>query len=518
LAEVVLALGSLRIIDQPLELPTLIGRPTNFYWYSLVKSIRDLIRLTITLRLIMPSAAEKASSGSDPNQLVASCSVSPSKDTLTVSFHDITVVFHAQWLHDARCDTGSERRAPQAFCQQLNAVHIQSAVVSGSGVKTTLDVTWNDRSTTPFPAVWLRLLAPLVAKKLQPTTPVKELTISKGWLANELVIPEISYQKVAGEHLSNEEFLAVKAWILDTLLLDGSPGIIKITDLPEVDTYTESTQVDNLLTHILKRLFGAVFQHSMRPPDATFKIASYYHESAARITELPNYDTAEILLPHADHSHYDNPVRVQGLHAIQGHSENTFIHAFAALNTLREEEPDLYDALCSAPYILGRVAQFYNPPLYQTTVDTAVRKMPGFPDEVKCIRWHPHLAGYLLSPYEDYGRARRAHCKFQEIMRRDSHQLKVKFNPGDMYVWDNFRLLHGREKIFSTPRLAIGQTVIEQVVNDHYRVKQMGFLSRLIGEHWLVQTPTWQLDNFVKLVKEVATGNLMPAGVSTKSK
>ncbi|OCL10858.1 Clavaminate synthase-like protein [Glonium stellatum] len=466
----------------------------------------------------MPSAIQKTSSGSDPNQLIRDCSVSPFRDNLTVSFYDATFVFHAQWLYDARCDTGPERRAPQVFCQQLNAVHVQSAEVSSSGARTTLDVTWDDGSTTPFPALWLRLLAPLVAKTQQPAAAVKESTIPKGWLANEVVIPEISYQKIMGEHLSNEEFLAKKAWILDTLLLDDSPGIIKITDLPEVDAYTEGTQVDNLLTHILKCLFGAVFQHSMRPPDATFKIASYYHESATRITELPNYDTDEILLPHVDHSHYDNPVRVQGLHAIQGHSENTFIHAFAALNTLREEDSNLYDTLCSAPYILGRVAQFYNPPLYQTTVDTAVRKMPGFPDEVKCIRWHPHLAGYLLSPYEDYEKARRAHCKFQEIMRRDSHQLKIKFNPGDMYVWDNFRLLHGRENIFSTPRMAIGQTVIEQVVNDHYRVKQMDFLSRFIGEHWLVQTPTWQLDNLVKLVKRATVGNLTPASVSINGK
>jgi len=455
----------------------------------------------------MPSSVEKASSGSDLNQLITGCSVSPSKDTITVSFHNATVVFHAQWLHDARCDTGSERRAPQVFCQQLNAIHIQSVGISGSGVKTTLDVTWDDGSTTPFPAIWLQLLAPLVAKKLQPIAAVEEPTIRKGWLANELVIPEISYQKIAGEHLSNKDFLTSKAWILDTLLLEGSPGIIRIIDLPEIDTYTESTQVGNLLTDILKHLFGAVFQHSMRLPDATFKIASFYHDSTTRIKELPNYDTAEILLPHADHSHYDNPVRVQGLHAVQGHSENTFVDAFAALNTLREEEPDLYDALCTAPYILGRVAQFYSPPLYQTTVDTAVRMMPGYRDEVKCIRWHPHLAGYLLSSYEDYERARKAHCIFQEIVRRDSHQMKVKFNPGDMYVWDNFRLLHGREQIFSTPRMAIGQTVIEQVVNDHYRIKQMDFLSRFIGEHWLVQTPTWQLDNFVKLVKEAATDN-----------
>jgi trimethyllysine dioxygenase len=455
----------------------------------------------------MSPSAGNISSDSGPNQLIRNCIVSPSKDTLTVAFYNATVVFHAQWLHDARCDIGSERRAPQVFCEQPSVVRIQSVRVSSSGVKTTVDVTWDHGSTTPFPAVWLQLLAPLVAKQLEPVTEVAEKpAICKGWLANELVIPELSYQKIAGEDLSTEEFLATKAWILDTLLLEGSPGIIKIAHLPEVDTYTESTQVGNLLTDILKLLFGAVFQHSMRPPDATFKIASYYHESTSRIRELPNYDTSEILLPHADHSHYDNPVRVQGLHAVQGHSENTFIDAFAALSTLREEDLDLYEALCTAPYILGRVAQFYSPALYQTTVDTAVRMMPGYPEKIKCIRWHPHLAGYLLNSYEDYEKARRAHCKFQEIVRRDSHQVKLKFNPGDMYIWDNFRLLHGREKIFSTPRMAVGQTVIEQVVNDQYRVKQMEFLNQFIGEHWLVQTPTWQLDNLIKLVKE-ATAN-----------
>jgi len=448
----------------------------------------------------MPTSFEAVSLDLKP--LVPRCSISQHKDALTVAFQDETFTFHAQWLHDARCDKGSERHESNVFCQQLEPIYIQTASVSGKGVKTTINVTWEDGNTTPFPAIWLQMLAPLVAKGTESVNGVKRDVIPKGWLADELVIPEISYNKIAGQNLNQEECLTTKAWMLDTLLLDGSPGIIKITDLPEVDAYVESTQVGNLLTAILKNLFGEVFQHSMRPPDATFKIASYYHESAARITELPNYDTAEILLPHADHSHYDNPVRIQGFHAVQGHSENTFIHSFAVLQTLRDEDPDLYEALCSSPYILGRVAQFYSPPLFQTAVDTAVRKVPGYPSQIKCIRWHPHLAGYLLTPYEQYERARRAHCKFQEIQRRDSHQLKIKFNPGDMYIWDNFRLLHGREKIFSTPRLAVGQTVIEQVVNDHYRVAKMRILTQYIGEHWLVQTPTSQLQNLVKLVKK----------------
>ena len=184
--------------------------------------------------------------------------------------------------------------------------------------------------------------------------------------------------------------------------------MLEVTDLPSVDILTVSTQKNNLVKHILERLFGAVFQHQMRGPDATLEVASHYQQTSAHITELPNYDTDEILLLHADHSHYENPVRAQDFHSVEGTSENTFLDGFAALQTLREEDPPLNDALCRAPMILGRVTQFHSPPLFKTNVDAAVRMKPGFPGQAKCIRWHPHLAVYLLSPFEEYELARRA--------------------------------------------------------------------------------------------------------------
>ena len=434
--------------------------------------------------------------------IVKSCSISPEKDTLTVSFLDGTFVFHAQWLHDAQYERTSSKGAGKVYVQQLRVVRIQHAVVSGTSVTTTVDVNWDDGQECRFPAVWLRLLAPSVAKK-EPATAAKKAGIPYGWLAKDLVIPEISYRKIMAEDLTDEEFQASKAWILDTLLLDHSPGILKVTDLPDVDPLSESTQRNNLVTIVLKKLFGAVFQHSMRGPDETFKVASHYKSSASRIVELPNYDTDEILLPHTDHSHYDNPVRVQGFHAVQGTSENTFIDAWSCLATLQQEDPELYDAILCAPMILGRVAQFYSPPLYQTTVDCAVRRKPGYPDQLKCIRWHPHLMGYLLTPFDEYETARKAQCKFEEIMYHESHMMRTRLVPGDMYLWDNFRILHGREKIFEIPRTAVGQTVIEQVVSDQYRIVKMSWLTQYISENWLVQTLTSELENLVGLIKAV---------------
>lgn len=438
--------------------------------------------------------------------IISSCSIFAEKDQLSVSFFDSTTfVFHAQWLHDAKYDDTSSKAAGQVYVQQLSEVRVEDAGVSGTGIKTALNVTWDNGDVCNFPAVWLRILAPIVARQENPTPVIMngQRIISSGWRAAELVIPEVPYNEIMGDHPA-DGFHATKARILDLLLLDQSPGILKITGLPKPDVLMESTQRNNLVTAVLKKLFGAVFQHSMRGPDETFKIASHYHVSASRIVELPNYDTDEILLPHTDHSHYENPVRIQGFHAVEGTSENTFVNAWACLETLQDESAELYDALAGAPMVIGRVAQFYNPPLCQTTVDSAVRGKPGYPHEPKCIRWHPHLMGYLLSPFASYATARKAQCKFQEIMYRDSHMVRTRLQPGDMYLWDNFRILHGREKIFSIPRTAVGQTVIEQVVADQYRSVKMASLRQYIPENWLVQTPTSQLDEMSRLIGVVA--------------
>ncbi|KAL9619187.1 MAG: hypothetical protein Q9160_006196 [Pyrenula sp. 1 TL-2023] len=453
-------------------------------------------------------------SDSDECSVISRCSISSKRDTLEVLFIDESeFIFHSQWLYDARCDRGASRDAATVFCQQLKSKFIQDTKISETGIRTSLDVTWTDKETCKFPAVWLQLLAPRVAKELRASRLSGESSSNpKGhWLASTLTVPEIPYEQVFGSQ-SQE----IKSHMLTVLLQPTSLGILKITSLPAVSPATEDTQRNNLVTSILKHLFGSVFQHPSRGPDETFKIASTYssyskNQSPERITDLPNYDTSETLLPHTDHAHYENPVRVQAFHAIQGTSENTFIDGFAALHTLRQEFPDLYEAFCTNPQVLGRVAQFYDPPLCQTTVDTAVRRKPGSgpgsadnsTNEVKCLRYHPHLAGYLLAPYDSYSRARLAHTTFQSILRRPSHQYCTALRPGDLYVWDNFRILHGRERILETPRLAVGQTVIEQVVVDEWRRVCMRELEGLIGEGWLVQCPGEELGRLVEVCREL---------------
>ena len=437
-----------------------------------------------------------------PSDIMLGCKKCTHGNKVTVEFPDAIFTFHAQWLHDARCDDGASKNAATAICQQpISTVHAETVQLSGRGASMTLDVTWDDGLASNFPAVWLRAMAPLVARFDSPEAVLKQ-SGGQGWLVDTLKIPEISYYEIFPEEAEKENLdnIAIDINILDQLLGKSAPGIVKIIDLPDPNIEDERNHKNNINTQVLKRLFGSVFVHPIRGSDQTFNVSSH-SDDAKRAVGIPNYDTTQLLLPHSDHAFYDNPIQVQGFYGLEGKSENTWVSVLAILATLKQESPDLYEQLCKAPMALGRVSRFYGDPLYQATVDTAITMEPGSQDQVKRVRWHPNLTGSLLSPYDEYQQARLAHQKFDEIMRRDTHQLKLIFKPGDLYIWDNFRLLHGRERVLEVPRTGVGQTVPEQVVHDRYRALHVDVLKKHVDERWLIHMPMRQLREMLRLVK-----------------
>lgn len=287
-----------------------------------------------------------------------------------------------------------------------------------------------------------------------------------GWLARELIIPEVPYSEIFPEVGVADTPNATKERIFDALLQEHAVGVIKVIGLPAPDIEGERNKENTIVTKVLKQVFGSVFFHPMRGADKTFNVASHHEEDKKRGSGLPNYNIDKVLLPHSDYSHYTHPAKVQGLYYLEGESENTFVSCFAVLETLKQEAPHLYQSFCSAPMATGRVAHFYKPSMYQATTDTAVTMQPGFPSQIKRFRWHPHLTGSLLSSYDDFPEARIAHRTFQKIMNRDSRLFRFTFKPGDLYIWDNSRILHGRQRVLRVPRTAVGQTVPEQVVLD----------------------------------------------------
>jgi len=317
----------------------------------------------------------------------------------------------------------------------------------------------------------------------------------------DLVIPEVKYESIFPHESDSEGYSASIERVLDYIMNESSAGIVKIIDLPPPNVKDERNGRNTIVTAVLKQMFGSVFRHPVREPDTTFNIASHNEADVKKGIGLPNYDTNRLLLPHIDHSFYQHPTRVMGFYELEGESMNTFVSGLAVMETFKEEEPDLFQKFCKAPLSFGRAAFHYNPPIYQTAVDVPVTRDPVVSDQIKQLRWHPHLSGPLLTPFHEFHDARRAHEKFLEIVRRDTHQLNIILKPGDLYLWDNFRVFHGRDGVSKTPRTGVGQTIPEQVAADTYRAIKMAQLKPYIDNKWLVHMTASQLDYLLRLMR-----------------
>lgn len=421
--------------------------------------------------------------------------ISQTGHSINVKLHDKTFTFHSQWLHDAQCDDGPYKQATDTYACKGSFNEIQNAQVSGHGVKSALEVSWKNGKTTRFPVIWLQIYAPLVAKQHSSETTQESWQVSKGWRVDSLNMPEISHDEIFPE-IS----IATACRIYETLVHDDFPGILKVTNLPPPVVQDERKGEKTLLAKVLTQIFGSVFSHPRRGPHVAYTMASHHEQYNNKGGLVSNYNLANLLLPHIDQSMYQLPSLIDGLYNVEGESLNTFLSCPGVLQTLQEESPDLVEPLFTTPMAFGRVAHIYSPPQYQGTTPTAVISPPGYPNRIHRFHWNPHQVGSLLGPYEQFPIAVQAHRKFQEVSMRDTHLLRVKFQPGDMYLWNNHKVLHGREKVLRVPRTGVGQTVPEQVVLDGWREILIGKLLEILDEKWLVQVPLAQLYELDKII------------------
>ena len=132
-------------------------------------------------------------------------------------------------------------------------------------------------------------------------------------------------------------------------------------------------------------------------------------------------------------------------------------------------------------------AYYYSPSLIQSNVDTPVTFYPGT-ETIKRIKWPPHLMGWIHTHSDNYSKARAADQHFQQILMDPNSIYRYEFKAGQMFVWNNFRILHGRQKIVEFPRTVIGQTVPEDIVQNRFREIQLSKI-QTIPEPWLVHLP-----------------------------
>jgi alpha-ketoglutarate-dependent taurine dioxygenase len=149
--------------------------------------------------------------------------------------------------------------------------------------------------------------------------------------------------------------------------------------------------------------------------------------------------------------HTDNPYRepvpgFQALHALlaaPGGGESVFADGFALSNHLRAIDPQAFDVLTGTPvpfHYRSKDAELYaERPLIQLSCRGEVNAVHYNNRSIAPLRLEPRAAADFY----------RAYRRFAELLREPSHQLKFALRDGDLVLFDNQRILHGRSAFSS---------------------------------------------------------------------
>ncbi|HWS69847.1 MAG TPA: TauD/TfdA family dioxygenase [Steroidobacteraceae bacterium] len=149
--------------------------------------------------------------------------------------------------------------------------------------------------------------------------------------------------------------------------------------------------------------------------------------------------------------HTDNPYRepvpgFQALHALLAApdgGESVFADGFALSNQLRMIDPQAFDVLTRTPvpfHYRSKDAELYaERPLIQLSCRGEVNAVHYNNRSIAPLRLDRHAAAGFY----------RAYRRFAELLREPSHQLKFALRDGDLVLFDNQRILHGRSAFSS---------------------------------------------------------------------
>jgi len=131
---------------------------------------------------------------------------------------------------------------------------------------------------------------------------------------------------------------------------------------------------------------------------------------------------------------------VQALHQLRHEGtggETLLVDGFRAADILREQDPASFDLLCTTRLEHDFVDQIRH--LYYRSYDTVIRIDP----DSRNLEWIRYNL-YDRSPAPVTGPMYKALASLHSLLEDASAVLKFKLRPGRIFLFDNWRVLHGR--------------------------------------------------------------------------
>ena len=170
------------------------------------------------------------------------------------------------------------------------------------------------------------------------------------------------------------------------------------------------------------------------------------------------------MTPRALEPHVDNPYRIPQpgyvlLHCLANDAqggESGLTDGLYVAEKMRREFPDLFTALCTTPvrfrYADDQAILENTSPFIDLGVD----------GKVKHVRFHGRCDQVIADDPARLDVFFRARRKYAELIGADAIQLRFKLQPGEMFMVDNFRIIHSRRAF----RLETGSRHMRQAYID----------------------------------------------------
>ncbi|KAL9191089.1 hypothetical protein ACHAXT_000795 [Thalassiosira profunda] len=243
-------------------------------------------------------------------------------------------------------------------------------------------------------------------------------------------------------------------------IISGTPLSAKTTaEISHICRTVEALGDDELpVAKVAKAMSGGELSHG----------ALYGNVFHVRVGERDSNNvayTSEALCPHQDLAYYESPPGMQLLHcaamgnAVEG-GESTLIDAMAAAHRLREVRPQSFECLvrCPATFVKQRdgACLTYRRPHIVLAEDGG---STGLDREIAAVFWSPPFEGPVCLPPDMVDRYYEAYADFERMLNGSAdgdspddelsqyaHDFtwERKLDPGDMLVFNNRRMVHGR--------------------------------------------------------------------------
>ena len=318
--------------------------------------------------------------------------------------------FNYLWLRD-NCPSAHDKDSRHRMFNILNVTTDINPKKYNVGENGSLEIEWSEGNhKSSYDAMWLRENCYTIKNKNKYISPYKLWNSS---LQNNLKSIEIDYEEI----INSEEGL------IKWLELLHYTGIAIVKKAPTEKN--SGFKVLNRISHTRETFFKTPFEviNIPKPNNSAY--------------------TAHALRNHMDLPWFENPPGYQFLHCLVNAAKggnSSAVDAFAVADYLRKNEKDVFDVLVNTPlkfrdkdYTQEAIRSFYGPAISLT-------KDGDFND----IRYSIATLDALDCHPDKMDSVYRAHHRFGNLLHNEKYQINFRLEPGDVFSFNNRRLLHGR--------------------------------------------------------------------------